>query len=92
MSISLKRTPARVLGYDSMRARTLAKELGGVAVPARFKAGSGWEFGGPGWNPVGLPHIVVLPVPGTGSRTTYVVLADNTAPVKTAAEVLAEFE
>jgi hypothetical protein len=91
MAVSLKRSPARRLGYEDMEARRLARELGGVAVSARWKAAQGaWEIGGPG-SP-GLPHIVVLPLPGTRSRTTYIVLADNTAPVKTADQARAEFE
>ena len=89
MAVSLKRSRARGLGYCDREARRLARELGGVAVAARWKAGQGaWEIGGPG--APGLPHIVILPVPGVGARTAYVVLADNTAPVKTAREAMAE--
>jgi hypothetical protein len=92
MAVSLKRTQGHLLGYTPGRARELARELGGTAVPAKFEAGTGmWQIGGTG-SSVGLAHIVVLPLPiGRPSKITYVVLADNTAPVKTADEARAEF-
>lgn len=88
MAVDIRKSPAHGRGYDSATARRLALELGGVAVPARWRAGeSVWEFGGPGWNPVGLPHIVVLPVQDSRERLEYRVLADNMGPTRTAAEV-----
>jgi hypothetical protein len=91
MAVDLTRTPARALGYGPAEARGLARELGGTAVPAKWLPSRGaWEIGG--WSRPGAPHIVVLPFLTGKGGASYVVLADNTAPVKTAEEALAEFE
>lgn len=95
MAVSLKRREAQHQGrgYSMAESRRLAQELGGVSVPAKWDAASqSWEFGGPGWNPVGLPHIVVLPLAiEYRGKAQYVTLADNQGPTKTAAEVLATY-
>lgn len=94
MAISLKREKPQVQGrgYTEFDARKLALELGGVAVAAKWDAGSqSWEFFG-NVGTVGKPWIVVLPLAtGYRGKTQYVTLADNQSPVKTSAEVLATY-
>ena len=89
MAVTLKKSTPQTRGYEPSEARRLARELGGTAVPAKWLASrSAWEIGG--WSRPGAPHIVVVPFLTGKGGASYVVLADNTAPVKTAEEALAE--
>lgn len=93
MAVSIKRRVPRHLGYGQSEAHRLARELKGVALQAEWNEDvKGWEFGGEGYCAVGLPYIVVLPLPHANHEggIAYATLADNSGPVRTAAEVLAE--
>lgn len=73
-------------GYDMPTARRLARELGGVAINARYKGRGhgGWEIGG--WAQPTDRHIVVTSST-TYRRRPYAVLADNLGMVLHANDV-----
>jgi hypothetical protein len=74
-------------GYDWTTARSLARELGGVEVNARYiEKSKRWEIGG--WATPKDRHIVVAVQPQ--GRVMYRVLADNLQPVFHADEAKAE--